>query len=188
MQWHDHSRISGSHSFLSPSSASWVNYTPAKLESSYLNQQRKILGTKLHALAESCISLKQRLPDNNTTMSRFVNDALGYRMTPEQILYYSQNIFGTADAISFDLQSRTLRIHDLKTGTTPGKMVQLEIYAALFFLEYNLKPGDTYTIVLRIYQNDEIVEWEPDPTDIMKIMGVIVSHDKLLEDIKTQTG
>ena len=188
MIWHDHSRLSGSHSLLSPSSGSWVNYTPEKLVQFYINQQRKAMGTKLHALAETCIKLSQRLPDNNSTMSRFVNDALGYRMNPEQTLYYSPNFFGTADAISFDLASRVLRIHDLKTGVTPGKLIQLEIYAALFFLEYGLKPGDSFSIILRIYQNDEIVEWEPDPTDIMRIMGTIVAHDKILEEIQNQKG
>jgi hypothetical protein len=31
----------------------------------------------------------------------YVNDAIGYQMTPEQPIYYSENCVGTADAISF---------------------------------------------------------------------------------------
>lgn len=80
-------------------------------------------------------------------------------MTPEQPLYFSDNCFGTADAISF--RKNELRIHDLKTGSTPANLKQLEIYAALFCLEYNKDPT-SIKIVLRIYQNNEIFEEEPE--------------------------
>lgn len=38
-----------------------------------------------------------------------------------------------------------LRIHDLKTGISPVHMDQLLIYAALFCLEYKIKPGSIDT-------------------------------------------
>ena len=76
-------------------------------------------------------------------------------MTPEQVLFYSVNAFGTADAIAFDERSKLLRIHDLKTGVTPASMAQLHVYAALFCLEYD-KPPFEIKYDLRIYQNDEI--------------------------------
>lgn len=63
-------------------------------------------------------------------MNMYVNDAISFRMVPEQILFYSENCFGTADTIVF--RNGTLRIHDLKTGVVPAHMEQLEIYAALF--------------------------------------------------------
>ena len=75
--------------------------------------------------------------------------SIGFKLTPEQVLYYSSNCFGTADAISF--KDKFLRIHDLKTGVIPAHVEQLEIYAALFCLEYKVKPQDI-GMELRLYQ------------------------------------
>lgn len=87
---------------------------------------------------------------------------------------------GTADAISF--RDNFLRIHDLKTGSRPVHMEQLEIYAALFCLEYKYKPSDI-KIELRIYQSDEVIVHNPEPDDIMEIINKIIHLNKLLEDI-----
>ena len=111
----------------------------------------------------------------------YVNDAIGFKMTPEQVLYYSEFAFGTADAISF--RNNMLRIHDLKTGVTPAHMEQLLIYAALFCLEYNHKPGEI-KMELRLYQNDEIVHHEPTAEDIAPIMDKVVSFDKIIRQIR----
>ena len=62
-------------------------------------------------------------------------------------------------------------------------MEQLEIYAALFCLEYKVKPGDIH-IELRIYQNDEILVYEPTAEDILPIMDKIVHVNKMLEKIE----
>jgi hypothetical protein len=113
----------------------------------------------------------------------YVNDALGYRMASEQVLYYSENCFGTPDAISF--RRNQLRIHDLKTGVTPTSERQLEVYAALFCLEYKYKPFDI-AIELRIYQNDEVRVYEADPDDITHIMDRIVTFDKRISDIRME--
>lgn len=75
-----------------------------------------------------------------------------------------------------------LRIHDLKTGRTAVHMEQLEIYAALFCLEYKVKPAEI-EMELRIYQNDEILYFNPEPEDISQIMNQIVHLDKLLGKI-----
>ena len=88
---------------------------------------------------------------------------------------------GTADAISF--RNNFLRIHDLKTGTRPVHIEQLEIYAALFCLEYKVKPTDI-KIELRIYQNDEILVHEPEPEEIIIIMNKIVHLNKILENVE----
>ena len=87
---------------------------------------------------------------------------------------------GTADAISF--RNNFLRIHDLKTGTRPVHIEQLEIYAALFCLEYKVKPADI-KIELRIYQNDEILVHEPEAEEIIVIMNKIIHLNKILEDV-----
>ena len=104
---------------------------------------------------------------------------------PEQMLYYSDNCFGTADAISF--KQNVLRIHDLKTGEIPAHMEQLLIYAALFCLEYRVKPGDIQ-IELRIYQHNEILLHEPTADEILPIMDKIISFDKVLKQIKEEEG
>lgn len=88
---------------------------------------------------------------------------------------------GTADAISF--RNNFLRIHDLKTGRRPVHIEQLEIYAALFCLEYRVKPEEIQ-IELRIYQNDEILVHEPSADDIIQIMNKIVHCDKLLLNLE----
>lgn len=105
-------------------------------------------------------------------------------MNTEQILYYSPNCFGTADAISF--KKGSLRIHDLKTGITSVSMKQLEIYCAIFCLEYNQNPNDIEEIELRIYQNDEIIYHNPNREDILYIMGKIVSFDKMIQKIRQE--
>ena len=142
-------------------------------------------GTKLHDFAAQCIELGQKLPKSKKTLNMYVNDAIGFRMTPEQVLYYSDNCFGTADAISF--RDGLLRIHDLKTGATPAHMEQLMIYAALFCLEYRMKPAEI-GMELRLYQSDEILIHEPEVDEIVPIMDKIVSFDKLIQRIKDQEG
>lgn len=111
------------------------------------------------------------------TVRSFINDGIGYRMTSEQPLIFSDLFFGTADCISF--RNNELRIHDLKTGTLPAHMEQLEIYAALFCLEYKYHPKDI-SIELRIYQNDEILYSNPTSETICPIMDKIIAENKNL--------
>ena len=115
----------------------------------------------------------------------YVNDAIGYKMLPEQILYYSENCFGTADTIGF--RNNFLRVHDLKTGEIPAHMEQLYIYVALFCLEYRIKPADI-DIECRIYQNDQILYDKPSVDIIVPIMDKIVTADKIIKKIKEQEG
>jgi hypothetical protein len=142
-------------------------------------------GTELHAFAQDAIRLGVKLPRSQKTLNMYINDAIGYRMRTEQILYYSDNSFGTADAISF--RKSFLRIHDLKTGLTPVSERQLEVYAALFCLEYRVKPFEI-EIELRIYQNDEIQIYEADPDVITHIMDRIVTFDKRIEAIRMEAS
>ena len=106
-----------------------------------------------------------------------------FKMSTEVVLFYSERFFGTADAICF--RNNYLRIHDLKTGKTPVHMEQLMIYAALFCLEYKIKPGDI-EIELRIYQNDEIVYFNPTAEDIAPIMDTIIHLDKILQKLESE--
>ena len=145
-----------------------------------MNRKASEMGTRLHAWAKDTIDLGLKQPRTKKTLYAYVNDAIGYRMETEVVLFYSERFFGTADAISF--RNNLLRIHDLKTGKHPANMEQLEIYAALFCLEYKVKPSDI-KMELRIYQNDEVIVHIPESEDIVKIMQKIVSLDKLLEKI-----
>lgn len=186
MNFNNHFQLEGKHAFLGASKYHWLNYSDEKVADTYLKMLAKERGTELHEFAAKCIKLGQKLPKSQKTLNMYVNDAIGFRMTPEQILYYSDNCFGTADAISF--RDNVLRIHDLKTGTTPTHMEQLLIYAALFCLEYRIKPGELKLIELRIYQNDDYVFCNPTAEDIVPVMDKIISADKIINKIKLEEG
>ncbi len=172
-----HSNLEGLHAPFSPSQSSWLRYDDEKAVEVYSNRKAAEQGTKLHAWAKQTIDLGIKQPRSKKTLYAYVNDAIGFKMDTEVILLYSERFFGTADAISF--RNNTLRIHDLKTGKTPVHMEQLEVYAALFCLEYKVKPGDI-EMELRIYQNDEVIYHKPTAEDIVPIMDKIVHLDKLL--------
>lgn len=188
MQWNNHSKDvpEGAHAFLSPSQYHWINYDDEKLASVYKRHLATQRGTLIHAFACQCILMKQKLPKSNKTLNMYVNDAIGYGMDPEQILYFSENCFGTADAISY--KKKFLRIHDLKTGEIKASLHQLEVYAALFCLEYGVDPSTLDGIELRIYQNDDILIGNPGPNDIQSIMDTIIHFDKIIEDCKEDCG
>lgn len=183
MNFNKHSKLEGQHAFLGASKYHWINYDEEKIAESYLRFKATQQGTIYHAFAAQCISLGQKLPKSAKTLNMYVNDAIGFRMIPEQVLYYSDNCFGTADSICF--RNRMLRIHDLKTGVIPAHMEQLEIYTALFCLEYGIKPSDI-DIELRIYQNDEIFYHNPEADEIVPIMDKIITFNKVLNKIKEQ--
>ena len=183
MNFNDHSNLEGQHAFLSASKYHWVNYDEEKLIATFLNYMAAQRGTKLHAFAKECIDLKQKLPRSSLSLNSYVNDAIGYRMTPEQVLYFSPNCFGTTDAISF--KNKVLRIHDFKSGSIPAHMEQLLIYAALFCLEYKRKPSE-FTTELRLYQNDEIVADCPEPGEISAYMDKIVDSDRVITKLKLE--
>lgn len=183
MHFANHSELADKHAFLSASKYHWIRYSEEKLDETYKTALAAMKGTQLHELGSQLIRLGIKLPGNGQTLSRYVNDAIGYKMTTEQTLYYSDNAFGTADAISF--RANQLRIHDLKTGVTPTSFNQLEIYAAFFCLEYGFKPTQI-KIELRIYQNDDVSILEPDIDDVTHIMDRIITFDRQIEILKAE--
>ena len=180
MQFNTHRNLEGLHAPFSASQHSWLRYDDNKAVEVYLNLKAAAMGTKLHKWAQDTINLGIKQPRSKKTIYAYVNDAIGYKMDTEVVLFYSDRFFGTADAISF--KDGLLRIHDLKTGKRQASMEQLEIYAALFCLEYRMKPGDI-DIELRIYQNDEVVCHYPTAEDIVPIIDKIVHLNKILERI-----
>lgn len=203
MIFNKHSDLAGQHAFLGASKFYWLNYDDDVLLTRYQQQYATTIGTVLHKLASDCIKNNIRLSKSADkhlitlelirndipidyvdvasileTLVPFVNDAIGFKMTSEQVLYYSENCFGTADVISF--RNGVLRIHDYKSGSLPAHMEQLLIYAALFCLEYKINPRDISEIELRIYQNGEILYHKPGPDEIIDITKKIVNADNVI--------
>lgn len=177
MNFNQHLNLEGLHAPFSPSQSSWLRYDDEKALEIFANKKAAEHGSRLHAWAAETISLGIKQPKSKKTLYSYVNDAIGFQMEPEVVLFYSERFFGTADTISF--RKNVLRIHDLKTGVRKAKMEQLMIYAALFCLEYRVKPADI-EIELRLYQNDEILYHNPGADEIKQIMDKIVHLDKLL--------
>lgn len=180
MNFNNHRNLEGLHAPFSPSKSSWLRYDDEKLIDVFNNMQAAEYGTRLHAWAKETIDLGLKQPRSKKTIYAYVNDAIGFKMDTEVVLFYSERFFGTADSISF--RNGMLRIHDLKTGKTKVHMEQLEIYAALFCLEYKVKPSDI-EMELRIYQNDEILYHIPEAEDILEIMEKIVHLDQVLQKL-----
>jgi hypothetical protein len=179
MIFNDNSKYADSHAFLSPSKPQWMRYDLDKLARVFSTQMTAARGTRLHALAAELIEMGVKLPDNNKTLNAYVNDSIGWRMTPELTVFYSRNAYGRVDALGF--RNNVLRINDLKNGVNATTIEQLRVYAALFCLEYKLRPFNI-EIELRIYQNDRVKVERPDPDDIFKIMDQIVHFDEHIEN------
>lgn len=185
MRFNSHVNYEGLHALFSPSQSAWLRYDDEKAIDVYLNKKESDRGSRLHAWAKETIDLGLKQPRTDKTLCMYVNDAIGFKMDTEVVLFYSDRFFGTADAICF--RNNVLRIHDLKTGKIPASMEQLKVYAALFCLEYRIKPGDI-RMELRIYQNDEILGFKPTAEDILPIMDRIVHLDKLFMQIEREEG
>ncbi len=210
MIWYDHSKDtpSGTHALLSGSRSSWFNYDEEKLFNYVASTYASTIGTIIHEEAAKLIKhqmkiskvaartiimlalLEKKVPKAFIDIDRYienfvayVNDAVAYRMRPEQVLRYSENAFGTADAILFDEKKKLLRIHDYKSGITQPCLRQLEVYAAFFCLEYHVKPKDI-SIELRIYWDNQIITGLPTAADIVPIMDRIVTFDNFIKSVK----
>jgi hypothetical protein len=182
MRFNKHLRFQGEHAFLSASNYHWINYTPDRLSERWTTARAAAWGTAQHEYAMQEIRAG-RLSDHAGTLGMYINDCIRYRMTPEQMLFYSENCFGTADAIAF--RYNKLRISDLKSGVVKGSVHQLEVYAALFCLEYDKDPFEI-SIELSIYQDDEVLVYEADPEDIIFIMEKIQDFDRQIEQLKRE--
>lgn len=207
----DHSKDipAGAHAILSPSKSSWTNYdSEEKLFNLVSASYAQEIGTLLHQLAATAIKHKVKIPKvaakpiimlwllandiprgiiqpdkyvNNFVS--YINDAIGFDMKAEVPLKYSNNAFGTADAIRFNDKKMQLRIHDYKSGVTKPCLRQLEVYAAYFCLEYHIKPKDIQ-IELRIYYQDEIIVGLPTAADIVPLMEKVKAYDKFISHLK----
>ena len=183
MQFNIHHKLRGLHAPFTASQSHWLRYSDEKVMEVYANKKAAEMGSRIHEWAAETIKLGIKQPKSKKTIYSYVNDAIGFKMEPEVVLFYSERFFGTADTISF--RNNVLRIHDLKTGKTAVKMEQLMVYAALFCLEYKYRPSEI-DIELRIYQNDEILYHKPETDEIVPIMDKIVHLDKLLAKMEEE--
>lgn len=182
MKFIKHSDVEGQHAFLSASNYHWINYDDEKLLARLATRQAAVLGTRLHDYAHNAISLGRMQPNTLDTVNMYINDCIGYRMQTEVVLFFTYDAFGTADAISFRREGdvMVLRIFDLKTGVTPASDVQLKAYAALFCLEYKVRPMEI-EYDLRIYQTEDVIMIDTDPEEIAFIMDRYKTSAKLIE-------
>lgn len=206
MNWIENSDLEGKHAVLGASQYYWLNYKTSDLKKKLRPKYAPQIGTLLHRLAaEDYISkskkmvqedrrfVKEYLMDEGIpkfaidmnscfgNLKRYINDAVRNQMDPEILLYYSDNCFGTADAISFE--SNYLRIYDLKTGSGKVSMRQLMIYAALFCLQYEIEPEDI-DVELRIYQAKNLMIEHCDSDPIREIMDKIVMFNRKIEHMR----
>ena len=181
MSSEDISKYEGTHAFLSPSQPAWLRYTESHLIDMFRQEDAKERGTRLHAWAEETIRLGIEQKSRGM-LGQYVNDAIGYHMEPEKLLFHSKYCYGTADTIIFQPKKKILRIHDLKTGVTKPHEDQLKVYAALWCLINNVDPHNI-KIICRFYQmhHNLCPEFFPGPDEINQIMNIILSWEKLLE-------
>lgn len=183
MNFNRHSELDGKHAILSPSKPYWINYSREQMANFMRSQRAAQEGTELHEIATALIRKGLKLRGSTQTLTAYVNDAIGYGMTPEVALKYSDVCFGHSDAAYFN--HGILRIHDLKTGTGQVHMEQLEIYAALFLLEYEralgVNPLNT-KVNLRIYQNDDIQEYTPDKDRVEEVVYGIKEKEAWVQE------
>lgn len=212
MNFRRHSELEGKHAILTASSWRWLNDDPESLTKRLCSQYLAPIGTIMHDIARKHIKHRIKLNkyDKKNVMlelvdhgvpafvidtidfdgmydnfMRYVNDCVAFKLTPEVVLRYSDNFFGTADAIRYDEETHFLRIHDYKSGTTPAHMEQLMIYVALFCLEYAIKPSSIY-VELRIYQGEEPWIYEPPTEAITQIIETIITFDNFMMKMREE--
>ncbi len=207
MYWNKHPEFEGKHAFLSASQYHWMAWSDEILKQRYKNSFANDVGTIIHELASKCIKRGIKLSDDDVTLiimtlkdnyipdnvydinriignlKNFVNDSIDNRMSSEVLLFYTENAFGTSDAISFD--GKKLKIFDLKTGAIQAHFEQLLLYAAYFCLEYNQDPHN-FDIDLRIYQNNEIAKFEPTGDEVQYYIDTVIEKEMKLRNFIEQ--
>ena len=171
-----HPELEGRHAIMSPSKYNWTKDDfdgfMRRLDTMYAAQR----GTEMHELAAQLIKHRIKVKDDQTTFGMYVNDAIEFRMKPEVPVMYSENCFGTIDSVIFRDDLNLLRIHDLKTGSSPANVLQLMIYAAITCLQNKVDPT-TISYELRIYQNNNYEQWNPTGEEIKLIAEEILKKN-----------
>lgn len=185
MIFNKHFELRNKHARFSPSQHYWIKYDKKHFFDYLSSLEAKERGTRLHALAQAAIENRLPVARIKKTLNMYIIDCQKFNMHTEQPLYFSDNFFGTADAICYSERNNYLRIFDLKTGEHAASMDQLMIYAALFCLEYceqlNVNPEDM-KFELRIYQNNTIDAINPTGDEVKQFMDAIVAEDEWCQE------
>lgn len=212
MIWNNHKELEGKHAFMGASNYHWTSYDDITFEARYYSQFSQVIGTAIHQLAHDCIVSRTKLNKHDIHLIEmtlykafvpkdaydpglilenlipFVNDAIGFHMSSEILLYYNPFCFGTADAIGYYEKEKVLRIHDYKNGVNQANIKQLYIYAALFCLEYKVNPRSLNLIECRIYQNLEVLIDNPTGDLIQEYMDKIQNRTELIKIFLEREG
>ena len=212
MIWNNHKELEGKHAWMGASNYHWTSYDDVTFEARYYSQFSTAIGTAIHELAHDCIVSKTKLNKHDVhlidmtlykayipryaydpcaildNLIPFVNDAIGFHMSSEIILYYNAYCFGTCDAIGYYERDKILRIHDYKNGINQASMKQLYIYAALFCLEYNVNPRSLNLIECRIYQNLDIEIDRPTGDVIQEYIDKIKNRTEMIKMFLEREG
>lgn len=212
MKWNVHKEFEGKHAFMGASNYHWLNYDENAFENRYYSQYSQAIGTALHQLAHDCIVSRIKLNKHDihliemamfkafiprdsydpylllANLMPYVNDAIGFHMSSEILLFVNPFCFGTTDAINYNEFEKSLRVHDLKTGVTPAKIEQCYIYMAMFCIEYKVDPRKLKFLEARIYQNCECLIANPTPDMILDIMNLIEKDISLITSFLERDG
>ena len=93
MLFNNHYNLEGLHAPFGASKSSWLRYDDDKIVDYYKNMKAAELGTKLHEWAKSTIDLGIKQPRSKKTIYSYVNDAIGFGMNTEVVLFYSERFF-----------------------------------------------------------------------------------------------
>ena len=93
MIFRQHHELEGLHAPFGASRSSWLRYSDEKLVNSYQNMRASELGTRLHEWAKTTIDLGKKQPRSKKTIYAYVNDAIGFKMSTEVVLFYSERFF-----------------------------------------------------------------------------------------------
>lgn len=208
----------GQHAILAPSTYK-AGREPTKVLKNYCSRYATDIGTALHALAQKRIDRHERLSPElakdwivNTLLDaniprevinpelywanlmNYVNDAIGFGMLTEIPVKYSDRSFGWIDAFTYDPSTRTVRIHDYKSGFTKINEEQTLNYVALWALEYEkywkLDLRKT-NYILHIYKSEidengnvipTIIDLSPSPERVMAQVDAYKRDDLLIKD------
>lgn len=185
MRFKRHNAIADMHAKLSPSKYHWVRYDDDKFDRWYMSQLASQRGVEEHEYAQRAIALGIRQAESTAALNRYINDSIRWKLTPEQIFFYSVHCFGTADAAGFNEARRIFRVSDYKSGRTATSMDQLKLYSGLFCLEYDWSPLEI-SIEMRIYQGKTPREELADPHEIMVLMDRIKTRSARIDEIREE--
>ena len=87
MNFIKHSNLEGLHAPFSASQSSWLRYSDEKAIEVYTNKKAAEMGTRFHQWAKDTIDLGIKQPRSKKTIYAYVNDAIGFKMSTEVVIY-----------------------------------------------------------------------------------------------------